>query len=229
MRFLLFPTAVLHVLLTGCADLSYSTYSVVEGSNHVVLQKSSYSQYGVLQPESLGFADFTLSIRPTNWQTHVSFIGPFLPLIPIPGGVHANASEKYSAYEQHDFFLVNLSFKPKGQELSFDPFAVILRTSNKDGIKPTGFWGREPYSYYDGCAGYIDNREPPQVFNSGLVPIRFSSERCFTLLFEIKPPSPEHPFVFELIGLSKGAQAISVTPIPFVKQSGWNYSTSVLQ
>jgi len=229
MRFLAFSVMVFHGVLTGCAALSYGTYSSVEGLDDVVLERPTRYWAGVLGTDSIDFADFTLSIKPLNEQTYVNtFFGLYiLPFLILPGGT--NESERYSEHEQQDLFLVTLWLEPKGQELSFNPFGVILRTSNKDGIKPTGFWGATPN--YEGCYGYINNKlkRPPEVFNKGLVPKTLGTRNCFTLLFEIKPPSPANPFVLDIIGLSKGAQTISVRPITFVKHSGWDYSTALLQ
>lgn len=215
-----------YLLLSGCAALSFGTYSGVDGSDQVVLQKATRYWAGVQQSDVLDFDDFKLTIKPHNWHTSLNIWGLFLPLIPLPGG--SNDSDLYSL-ERRDLFLVTLIMEPKGQELSFDPFAVIFRLSTNGEVKPKAFWGVS--EDYHGCFGYVTTKlkRSPQEFIAGFTPIPFTTPACFTVLFETHPPSPEDPFVVDIAGLSKNSQPILVKPIPFVKHSGWDYSIPRLQ
>ncbi len=215
-----------YLLLSGCAALSFGTYSGVEESDQVVLQKATRYWAGVRQPDVLDFDDFKVTIKPHNWHTWLNIWGLYLPLLPLPGG--SNDSERYSA-ERRDSFLVTLILEPKGQELSFDPFAVILRSSRNGEVKPKAFWGVSPDWY--GCFGYEANRlkRSPQEFFAGFASISFTTPNCFTVLFEMRPPSPDDLFVIDIAGLSKNGQPISIKQITFVRHSGWDYSTTLVQ
>jgi hypothetical protein len=213
--------------LSGCTALSYGTYSGVEDSNQIVLQKASHYWAGVNPPDILEFDDFQLTIRPYNWRISVNIWGPFLPLFPLPGG--PNDSEAYSDIHQHDWFLVTLFFDSKGEDLSFDPSRVLLRTSKDEELTPVGFWGITPD--YNGCLGYETTKlkRSPDKLVAALKPIALTAKSCFTLLYQTKPPSPDSTFVLDITGLHKGSQAISIKPLKFVKHSGWDYSYASIQ
>lgn len=226
MHVLMLGIASGYLLLSGCAALSFGTYSGVEESDQVVLQKATRYWAGVRKSDVLDFDDFKLTIKPHNWHTGLSIWGPYLPLIPLPGG--SNDSERYSI-ERRDSFLLTLIVEPKEQELSLDPFAIILRSSTNGVVKPKAFWGVS--QDWHGCFGYEATKlkRSPQEFVAGFAPIRFTIPNCFTVLFETRPPSPDDPFVVEIVGLSKNGQPILIRPITFVRHSGWDYSTVLAQ
>jgi hypothetical protein len=68
-----------------------------------------------------------------------------------------------------------------------------------------------------------------QEFTHDFKPILFSGMSCFTILFETMPPSTDEPFILEILGLRKAGAIVQLEPLNFVKQSGWNYSTTSVQ
>jgi hypothetical protein len=214
---------ILFFAVSGCAALSYGTYSGVDEANQVIL-KNAENYWAGTHPDILDFKEFKLMIKPHNWKTSINIWGPIVPLIPLPGG--KNDSEYYSERYNQTSFLVSLWLEPKGHEMAFDPSGVVLRTPKGDEIKPIGFWGVTPY--WDGCLGYQATKveRPPQQFTVGFEPISLTTASCFTVLFRTKPPTPNEPFV---LTLSKGPDALAVRTISFIRRSGWNYSMPTLQ
>ncbi len=222
MQVLLLSVAIGFIFLSGCAALSYGTYSRVEGSEHTILRKATRDWAGVQRPDVIDFDDFRLIIKPHNWHTSINIWGPYLPFLPLPGG--CNESEEYSKAQQRGFFLVTVIVEPKAQGLHFDPFAVILQSSTKDRTKPKGFWVDRPNAL--ACFGYTSNtvKQPPQEFIAGIEPVPIAAKTCFTLLFDMPALDSDDSFVFEIMGMTKMAQPIPIKPLPFIRHSGWDYS-----
>jgi hypothetical protein len=169
----------------------------------------------------IGLPRLKVAVTSRNDRVIFAFAGPAivvpLPIIPLPGSL-------IDPPKREPPFWIDVAIDPEGEDFTFDPGKVRLHVNERAALAPTLTRGPAP-------VGDFPNHRRGKVIcdlnrwgdSRVTVPIPVRERTCFSLRFEIVPPSADTSFVVSLDGLAKGGQPVALPQILFTKGRAWSF------
>ncbi len=202
---------VLAFLIQGCAGLGFLKISK---PNELLGTDLKLKDGVIILPEA------NITVESHN-QRGIIFLGPILPVIPIPGWT-LGYSTWYAADDgdlrEPKEFWITIKIETKEVELSFDPGLVVLKVDGQS-YSPKEFIGPKEatVSYSDlECIPYSEGeplRGPVPIYNFN----------CFEIIFDIPSPSPNQEMILSISGIKNGERDVLVPQIRFKKKYGMRF------
>jgi hypothetical protein len=212
------PRSVLGIALTlvlaqGCAavqiwEISRPTF---EPPTPVAIDEEGY----------VGLPGVKVAVTSRNDRVTVALMGPAivvpLPIIPLPGSV-------IDPPKREPPFWIDVAIDPEGEGFTFAPGEVRLHVDQRAGLAPT--LTRGPAAVRESLHrryGQVLCGFNPSGDSGATAPIPVRERTCFSLRFEIAPPTADTSFVVSLHGLAKDGQPVDPPRILFTKGRAWSF------
>jgi hypothetical protein len=212
------PRRVLGIALTlvlaqGCAAVQRSEFSrpTLERTESTAIDEKGY----------VGLPGVKVAVTARNDRTTFALIGPAivvpLPIIPLPGSL-------IDPPKREPPFWIDVAIDPEGEGFTFAPGEVRLHVDQRAGLAPTVTRG-------PAAVAELRSRRDSQVLcgfdpsgdSGATAPIPVRERTCFSLRFEIAPPTADTSFAVSLHGLAKDGQPVDPPQILFTKGRAWSF------
>ncbi|PYN85477.1 MAG: hypothetical protein DMD87_23160 [Candidatus Rokuibacteriota bacterium] len=212
------PRSVLGIALTlvlaqGCAAVQRWEFSrpTLERPESMAIDEKGY----------VGLPGVKVAVTARNDRATFALAGPAivvpLPIIPLPGSV-------IDPPKREPPFWIDVAIDPEGEGFTFAPGEVRLHVDRRAGLTPTLTRGPAAVSEYLGRRdGQVLCGFDPSGDNGAIAPIPVRERTCFSLRFEIVPPTADTSFVVSLHGLAKDGQPVDPPQILFTKGRAWSF------
>jgi hypothetical protein len=211
------PRSVLGVALTlvlaqGCAAVQRWEVSrpTLERPTSVAIDEEGY----------IGLPGVKVAVTSRNDRVTFALAGPAivvpLPIIPLPGSV-------IDPPKREPPFWIDVAIDPEGEGFTFAPGQVRLHVDQRAGLAPTLTRGPAAVREFGRRAGQVVCGFNPTGDSGATAPIPVRERTCFSLRFEITPPTADTSFVVSLNGLAKDGRPVDPPQILFTKGRAWSF------
>jgi hypothetical protein len=212
------PRSVLGIALTlvlaqGCAAFQRWEFSrpTLERPVSTAIDEEGY----------VGLLRVKVAVTARNDRVTFALAGPAilvpLPIIPLPGSVIDHPKREPP-------FWIDVAIDPEGEGFTFAPAEVRLHVDQRAGFAPTLTRGPAAVGQYRGRRdGLVLCGFNPSGDSGATAPIPVRERTCFSLRFEIVPPTADTSFVVSLHGLAKDGQPVEPPQILFTKGRAWSF------
>ena len=216
------PRSVLAVALTlvlmqGCAAVQWWEISrpALERPASTAIDENGY----------FGLPGFKVAVTARNDRATFALAGSALfvplPIIPLPGSL----IDLINPPKPEPPFWINVAIDPEGESFTFAPWEVRLHIGGRAGLAPTA--ARGPAAVREASQGRRDGEVlcgfNPSGDDGPIGPISVRERTCFSLRFEIVPPTVDTSFVVSLNGLARDGQPVDPPQILFTKGRAWSF------